>query len=457
MNARIEFNNAVIDPSGVLKCNVQLQSDQTGQTMPISNCTVKIKLDNVTEQINYSYNQPFTVEINDIKKKFYCRKATKDRDFITIEGVDMIGVLADQDFNKRMYFTTRQCTDVLREIMGTSLTLGVDYTVDDTVLALANQGYIGHCSRREALRHWCIATGVYPATNDEGNLYFRTVANEAVPTYYEVIYSDDEVFEDMQRPSSPRYSTISTDQFHFQTNSSYSDDYVEYNGTKYYWKKEKVSKSISTYPADLPHKELYIQDEMLIATTGADSGTYQAQGLNNRLDKYYGVDYDLTAVVVSDRTAYKTNMGIGSMALFGKPTKITLDAGTNAIKYEVNGLYKKNANILVKLILHYAPNTLMEYAKSDVFYAIRGSRITLPRIIKVDIDNYNSRLVLAPDVTQTNAVEMAGDLRVEQQEDYLLIERVISCDTISNQNGSDITIYRADNVTQSGKILEVNK
>lgn len=434
----------------ILQCRIQLLRDNTAQTMPVSNCSLKLGL---TEEMAgwFQYNQPFLVEHKGEKYQFYCSKVDRREDIYTVSSVDAIGILAQQDFPNRMYYTTRPSNNILAEIMR-----DMPYTYDPLLTTIECMGYIGHCSRREALRHFCMGANIVITLNEDGNLHFRPynqlyIGGDATRN---IALGDTEVFDTYQdKKDSERYSKISCDLFNYSTASGYSDQYVEYNGTKYYYTSQKVSKTISDFPDTLPEKELYIKDEKFIATN--TMYTTVAQAVNNKLDNYYQKNYSLNIVAVRDEIATNQNIGIGSLGVFGRPTKVDIDAASNAVKYELSGIYEESNYFLIKLEITYVHSD--DILKRIVIYGIRGGYGTLDKEL-IPYKEYGGINYYRPDVPDNKILfgVQAGDQHYQDEYCYV-IQREVPCVLAAREEKDKLFLYAAGVVEQTENTLEVKR
>lgn len=435
-NCSIFIQNKTIEEEQILESTIEILTDETAQKIPTSNCSFKLKLTE-EEAGFFIYNQPFSVNLNEHLYQFYCHSIEPEENNIySIEGVDAIGVMAEQNHSPKMYYNPTTADVVLADIMG-----NLPYTYDSMLTIIECSGFIPQCSRREALRHFCIGAGVYVSLNSVGELYFRPYHNYDYQEFKEVVFQDFEVLDDIRKTNSDIYSKISVDYYRYSTSSSFSEDYVEDSqGVRYYYIKSKYSETVDNFPTTLPERELYIEGEYFVG--GRNAQPSPAANLVRRLKDYYQNSYNYEVKVVSSETPISVQVGIGSLNLFGRPSSIVIDSNTGAKIYKLEGIYKKQYGALIKLNIAYKYNGTT--IKNDTFYGLEDDLFDLEKYIVHRVSIGETNIYRCP-ITQTPCNVQDGET-ARREGDITIIDRVIECEPVLIYDKGSLYIYECDAV-----------
>ena len=257
-----------IEGTDILSLKTIIKVDEISASLPIDELKATIRWTS-DEDIPLTYNAKITVfTLLEQIGQYYCRNIKKMGNVYTFEAVSKIGILADANFAGKFFPRGTVFSEAVKSIIGNTILYEFEDESQDFEL---EEGFIGHCSQREAIRHLCMSNGV-TVYNVGGNIRFRrTFGGILTETMYDKFsYQQNRVFDDYVVEDVDMYSHYSVDVYTFDTQYQYDQHVTDpTTGTKYYYTTEKVTELNPDYPSDKPKNELYVQGEQLITSYGA--------------------------------------------------------------------------------------------------------------------------------------------------------------------------------------------
>lgn len=447
------LNDSILETS-IKSLDVTLRVDELMATLPIDELDATL---NISREIadKFRYNTRFSL-IDQTKDVgiFYAREVRETgKNSYSLKAVSVIGLLADKSFPGK-YFETESggyytFRDALYEIIGDD----VEYVIEDESEDFDVRGYIGHCSKREAVRHLCMVSGVTAYTKN-GVLTFR----RAFGSWYtgtegaEHSYQADEVFNDYSLTEATIYSHYATNVYSFiGADVEKPEDIpgIEYindpeSGEKRYYTREKVRIENPEYPDDRPTNELYVEGEMLITNYGF------ASSLLNNLHRYYGGGANVEFRVIDEK--HREN-GVGfcvdDKMIFGYPSEIRYSYGRalvydrlNSITYSCAGARYENAkNVTIRYINEAGDLLATRTVKkgSELYLTVKHP------IITVIVDNRHKVYYKAPERISVYTDEVGAELATVD----------VVCQVAIIQDGDVIEVYAVDEAYQTEATLNI--
>lgn len=432
----IQITNKPINEYQIQDISIDLKLDEISASLPIDECHIVAKIDNETASL-FSYNARFEVFDNAEKiGEFYTREC-KEIGVNTYEiyAVSVLGVLAERSFPGK-YFATASggyytFADALTEVIGDD---EIELVIEDESEDFDVRGWVGHCSRREALRHLCMTAGV-TVYNNKGVLTFR----RAFGGYWsgtrnaEHSYQPYEVFNDYIITNGTMYSHFAVEIFTF--GDAVTDNYVTDPETKkkYYYTTEKLRQANPNYPEGMPTNELYIQGEMLVSSYSVG---FQ---MISMLEKYYEGGIELNfRVIDSDPMFNGVGFPLNGKMVFGYPSAISISYGRNraygrdnSISYNCAMAYYESPRIIN---INYK-NSAGDLLLTQPFYKGEEEHFTVSHpLITLKVDNRHKVVYKTPQ----RVTEHTDDIYADP------IDIDIICDVAIIQDGNALEVYAVD-------------
>lgn len=434
----------LVSDEDIFSVQTNIKIDEMAASLPIDELKATIRW-NKTNDPPLGYNSKIVL-FQRTKQLgiYYCRNITKtDLDIYTFEGVSSVGILADANFPGKFFARGTVFSDAVDQIINDEIQYEFDDESQDFDIY---EGFIGHCSKREAIRHLCISNGVV-VYNGSGKLHFRRMFGGILSDtrYDRFSYQQNQVFDDYIIEDVDRYSHYSVDIYQFSTDFE-RDQYVTdpSTGKKYYYLTEKSTYVNPDYPADKPKNELYIQNEMLISSNSA------AGELLGNLARYYSGGKTLKFRVISDEPK---NLGVGfydnTEMLFGYPAETQInyaidkvEGNTHSISYVCNMAYTEEPRFITINYKNEAGEILTSQrivkGSEDIF------EVQHP-VITVAIDTKHKAVYIAPKKTTTYSDDAFYDPN----------DIDVICKLAAIQTGNKIQINCADYADQEDDKLYI--
>lgn len=440
----IVINNNSFTDDNIIDISVDHKIDELSTTLPIDEAHIKLHITDEQAAL-FKYNTEFSIIDNEnLSKtgKFYAREITQSGIGIyEIYGVSIVGILSDRNFAGKMFIKSNGLYYTFGEAVAEIIGSGVSYSFEDTSSEFDIQGWIGHCSAREAIRHLCLAAGVVAYMDDSGNLKFRRTFGDQTfgdrPQQHS--YQQDEVFDNFSIKESTQYSHYACDMYTFSTSPLSGDQYVtDTDGKLYYYTVEKIRTANPDFPSGQPTNELYIQSEMLIS-----SRTF-ANDVLSRVTKYYKGNMTLEFTAVTDD--YKTNsVGFytGEKMVYGYPASISMAYGhSNVIKYVCNMAYTQASRTITLNYKNDSGDLLVQktvYKGKEINFTVQN-----PQTITVKVDERH-KIIYTPKKYTTTINDINNTIRTVD----------IICEASIIHDGDILEIYGVHSAEKSGGLLKI--
>ena len=442
----IQLSTIAIEETSILDIEITLKVDEISASMPIDEITAILRISKDIAD-KFKYNAEFIlVDQTQNIGKFYVRQIVETgNNTYSLSGVSAIGLLADRSFPGKFFITESggyyTFQDALAEIIGDD----INYVIEDESATFDVRGFIGHCSRREAIRHLCMVSGV-TVYNKNGVLHFRRSFGGlwSGTIDAEHSYQPSEVFDDFNITNGVMYSHFAVDVF-FYTDAA-QDTYVTdpATGKKYFYYTEKIRQENPNYPQDMPTNELYIQEEKLVSSYSFGFS------LLSRLEKYYNGGISLDFRVIDNEAKYNgVGFFTGEKMVFGYPSQITISYGKALVYERLNSIQYSCEMAYFEDPRYINVNYITE--ANDLLYTrqiIKGSEETFTikhPVIDAVIDNRHKVIYRSTNYQTIHNDNIYSDP----------VDIDIMCEAALIQDGDLIEIRSIDEAYQDNTVLEI--
>ena len=436
-----------ITDENIISISVDRNIDELSLTFPIDEMHATVRM--TDDKVSYFRYNTHIYVIDDEKiwstTAFYTRE-TKKKGYNIYElyGVSSVGLLADRDFPGKMFarkdnFSRWTFEEAVEAILGGDF----DYNFTDTCTDFEVEGWIGHCSQREAIRHLCFATGVVAFMGNSGVLSFRKAFEDATFADMSDMKSLQpyEVLDEYTLSEGVQYSSYSCDFYTFSESPTGGDEYVTdpSTGKNYYYYSNKQTETNTNYPTTQPTNELYIQDEMLLNARLGES-----IGIFNRLGKYYKGNLTLEFSVVTELEPNNYCVGFfdGEKMLCGYASKTSTQYGRNRFtEFKCDMAFIQPSKVVTMNYKNSAGDLL---AARKIYKGNEEKLQVMNPIITLRLDNRH-KIVYMSDELITEIDDTFGDTTSID----------IPCTAALIQNGDVLEINAVDKAVQIGSSITI--